>query len=131
MRHGLCKDLGFTEQDRAENIRRVGEAAKLLYEGGMIVLCCFVSPYQADREAVRALFPAGGFIEVFVDTPLEICEARDRKGLYKKARAGEIPNFSGVNAPYEEPLTPELHINAIDIDPINITEEILGYFENL
>lgn len=131
VRHGLCKDLGFTEQDRAENIRRVGEAAKLLYEGGMIVLCCFVSPYQADREAVRALFPAGGFIEVFVDTPLEICEARDRKGLYKKARAGEIPNFSGVNAPYEEPLTPELHINAIDIDPINITEEILGYFENL
>jgi adenylylsulfate kinase len=110
LRHGLNGDLGFTAADRAENIRRVGEVARLMQDAGLVVLSAFVSPYAADRDRVRALVPDGAFIEVFVDTPLEVCEARDPKGLYKKARAGVIANFTGISAPYEAPVEPEVHL---------------------
>jgi adenylylsulfate kinase len=108
VRHGLCKDLGFSPEDRAENIRRIGEVAKLFTDAGTLTLAAFVSPYRSDRDAVRALLPAGDFFEVYVAADLAVCEARDVKGLYKKARAGEITDFTGINAPYEEPLQPEI-----------------------
>ena len=111
VRHGLCKDLGFSDADRKENIRRIGEVCRLFQDSGMMVLTAFISPYQADRDQVRALHPEGRFVEVFVDTPLEVCEQRDVKGLYQKARAGEIAEFSGVSAPYEAPTNPELRID--------------------
>lgn len=110
VRHGLNSNLGFSPEDRQENIRRVGEVAKLMVDAGVIVLCTFISPYRADRERLRGLFPAGAFIEVFVDTPLEICEERDVKGLYKKARNGEIDGFTGISAPYEAPGNPDIHL---------------------
>lgn len=110
VRHGLCKDLGFTAADRQENLRRVGEVAKLMVDAGIVVLAAFVSPYQAERDAIRALFAPGEFLEVFVDTPLSECEQRDPKGLYKKARAGEIKHFTGIDDPYEAPAQPEIHL---------------------
>ena len=110
VRHGLNKDLGFTPEDRVENIRRVAEVAKLMTDAGLVVLVSFISPYRAERELARRLFDAGDFLEVFVDTPFEICEQRDSKGLYARARAGKLPNFTGIDAPYEEPLAPELHL---------------------
>jgi adenylylsulfate kinase len=110
VRAGLCKDLSFSKQDREENIRRVGHVAHQLVEAGLVVLCAFISPFQKDRDNVRALFKEGQFIEVFVDTPLEICEQRDIKGLYKKARSGEIKNFTGIDSPYEKPPCPEVHL---------------------
>lgn len=110
IRHGLNKNLGFSAEDRAENIRRIGEVAKLFADAGVVVIASFISPYKSDRANVRAMHAAGElpFIEVFVDTPLAVCEARDPKGLYKKARAGEIPLFTGVSDPYEAPESPEL-----------------------
>ena len=111
VRHGLNRDLGFTEADRVENIRRIAEVAKLMVDAGLIVVVCAISPYRSDRELARALFADGEFIEIFVDTPLETCEARDPKGLYRKARAGEIPNFTGISAPYERPASPEVHLD--------------------
>ncbi len=111
VRHGLCGDLGFDDAARQENIRRVGEVAKLMVDAGLVVLAAFVSPYRADRDAIRALFPQGEFVEVFVDTPLAECEQRDPKGLYKKARAGEIKHFTGIDDPYEAPAQPEVHIH--------------------
>jgi len=111
VRHGLNKDLGFSPKDRTENIRRIGEVAKLFTDAGVINVTAFISPYRADRDAVRALMAEGDFIEAFVDCPVEVCERRDTKGLYKKARAGEIPEFTGISAPYEEPLTPELTVH--------------------
>jgi adenylylsulfate kinase len=110
IRHGLNKNLGFSPADRTENIRRIGEVAKLFTEAGMVALTAFISPYRADRDQVRALVAAGDFIEVFVDCPLEVCEGRDVKGLYQKARAGTIPEFTGISAPYEPPLRPEITI---------------------
>ncbi len=110
VRHGLCQDLGFSEKDRQENIRRIGEVAKLMSDAGLIVLTAFISPHRSEREAVRALFPDGEFLEVFVDTSLDECERRDPKGLYKKARSGDIPNFTGISSPYEAPLAPEIHL---------------------
>ena len=110
VRHGLCSDLGFAPADRQENLRRVGEVAKLMVDAGLVVLAAFVSPYQAERDAIRARFAEGEFIEVFVDTPLAECEQRDPKGLYKKARAGEIKHFTGIDDPYEAPLQPEIHL---------------------
>ncbi len=112
VRHGLCSDLGFSEQDRRENIRRIGELAKLMADAGLIVLTAFISPHRAERQMVRDLLPEGEFIEVFVNTSLEVCEQRDPKGLYKKARAGEIANFTGIDSAYEEPLTPEVDLPA-------------------
>lgn len=111
VRFGLNADLGFSPADRTENIRRIGHVARLMVDAGLVVLCAFVSPYRADRLAVRDLHPTAGFIEVFVDTPLDVCEARDVKGLYAKARAGEIPDFSGISAPFEAPDAPELRLD--------------------
>jgi bifunctional enzyme CysN/CysC len=111
IRHGLNRDLGFTEADRVENIRRAGEVAKLMTDAGLIVLCSFISPFRADRGMVRELSNEGEFFEIFVDTPLEECIARDPKGLYRRALAGEIQNFTGIGQPYEPPEDPELHLS--------------------
>ncbi|WP_394167688.1 adenylyl-sulfate kinase [Photobacterium piscicola] len=119
VRHGLCKDLGFSAQDRRENIRRIGEVATLMADSGLIVLSAFISPHREERQIVRDLLPQGEFIEVFVDTPLAECEKRDPKGLYKKARAGEIKQFTGIDADYQLPLQPEIHLAA---DSHNIHE---------
>ena len=129
IRHGLNSNLGFSAEDRTENIRRIGEVGKLFTDGGIITLASFVSPYAADRAAVRALMGEGDFIEVFVDTPLEVCEARDPKGLYKKARAGEIPNFTGISAPYEAPTNPELVIKTADSTLEEAAALLLAYLE--
>ena len=117
VRHGLNKDLGFTEADRIENIRRVGEVAKLMTDAGLIVLTAFISPFAAEREMVRAMLPAGEFIEIFVDTPLEVAEARDVKGLYKKARSGQLKNFTGIDSPYEAPRNPEIRVDTTRESP--------------
>ncbi len=110
VRHGLCGDLGFDDAARQENIRRVGEVAKLMVDAGLIVLTAFISPFRAERELVRNLLSADEFVEVFVDAPLSVCEERDPKGLYKKARAGEIRNFTGIDSAYEAPENPEIHL---------------------
>lgn len=111
VRHGLNKDLGFSPADRNENIRRIGEVAKLFTEAGVVNITAFISPYRADRDQVRALMAPGDFIEAFVDCPVETCEQRDPKGLYKKARAGEIKEFTGISAPYEAPESPEITLH--------------------
>jgi adenylylsulfate kinase len=111
VRHGLCSDLGFSEEDRTENIRRIGELAKLFLEAGVISLTAFISPFRKDRELVRSLVPHGEFLEIFCDASLDVCEQRDVKGLYKKARTGEIKEFTGISSPYEAPVDPELHLN--------------------
>ncbi len=117
VRHGLNRDLGFTDADRIENIRRVGEVAKLMADAGLIVLTAFISPFRAERQMVRDMMPDGEFIEVFVDTPLEVAEARDVKGLYKKARAGDLKNFTGIDSPYEPPENAEIRVNTVDMTP--------------
>ena len=111
IRHGLCGDLGFSDEDRVENIRRIGEVAKLFLEAGVISLTAFISPFRSDRERVRNLVPHGDFLEIYCHCPLEVCEERDVKGLYKKARAGEIKAFTGIDSPYEEPQAPELTVD--------------------
>ncbi|MFP5390816.1 MAG: adenylyl-sulfate kinase [Gammaproteobacteria bacterium] len=111
VRHGLCGDLGFSDADRTENIRRVGETAKLFVEAGVIVLTAFISPFQSDRERVRTLVPPGDFLEIYCACPVEVCEARDVKGLYQKARAGQIKEFTGISSPYEAPDHAELVID--------------------
>ncbi|QUM71256.1 sulfate adenylyltransferase subunit CysN [Sphingopyxis granuli] len=130
VRHGLNKDLGFTEADRIENIRRVGEVAKLMTDAGLIVITAFISPFRAEREMVRAMLPEGEFIEIFIDTPLAEAERRDVKGLYKKARAGQLKNFTGIDSPYEVPENPEIHIDTTDMTPEQaaelIVERLLG-----
>lgn len=126
VRHGLNRDLGFTEANRVENIRRVGEVAKLMVESGLIVLCSFISPYRAERDMVRALVAPGEFIEVFVDTPIEECMQRDQKGLYAKARAGTLKNLTGVDAPYQAPEQPEVHLHTIGKSPVELAERVLG-----
>jgi bifunctional enzyme CysN/CysC len=117
VRHGLNRDLGFTEADRIENIRRLGEVAKLMADAGLIVLTAFISPFRAEREMVRTMLPEGEFIEIFVDTPLEVAEGRDVKGLYKKARSGQLKNFTGIDSPYEPPENPEIRVNTVDMTP--------------
>ena len=111
VRHGLCRDLGFSAEDRVENIRRIGEVAKLFMEAGVIVLTAFISPCRADRDKVRAMVHAGEFVEIYCQCPIEVCEQRDAKGLYKKARAGEIVQFTGISSPYEAPDKPELMVD--------------------
>jgi bifunctional enzyme CysN/CysC len=125
IRHGLNKDLGFTDADRIENIRRVGEVAKLMTDAGLIVLTAFISPFRAEREMVRAMLPNGEFAEIFVDTPLEVAEARDVKGLYKKARSGALKNFTGIDSPYEAPINPDIHIDTTKMSPENAAEMIV------
>ena len=112
IRHGLCSDLGFSEHDRHENMRRIGETAKLFVESGSIVLAAFVSPYREDRERVRSRLPHGEFYEVYCECELSLCESRDPKGLYARARRGEIDNFTGISAPYEEPIKPDIVVNS-------------------
>ena len=125
VRHGLNRDLGFTEADRIENIRRVGEVAKLMADAGLIVLTAFISPFRAEREMVRQMLPEGEFIEIFVDTPLEVAEARDVKGLYKKARSGQLRNFTGIDSPYEAPQNPEIRVNTVEMTPAEAAEHII------
>lgn len=128
VRHGLNRNLGFSPEDREENIRRIGEVAKLFVDGGTIVLTAFISPYRRDRELVRQLVDEGEFIEVFVDTPLDVCEDRDPKGLYKKARAGEIRGFTGIDDPYEAPDSPEITLrtdqNSIEESVVQVLDEL-------
>ena len=126
VRHGLNKDLGFTEADRIENIRRVGEVARLMADAGLIVVTAFISPFRAERDMVRAMLPEGEFLEVFIDTPLAVAEARDVKGLYKKARSGALKNFTGIDSPYEAPVNPELHIDTTETTPEQAAELIVN-----
>ena len=130
VRHGLNSNLGFSPEDRTENIRRIGEVCALYHDTGLIVFSAFISPYRADRDLVRSKHPEGGFIEVFVDAPLEVCESRDVKGLYQKARAGEIPEFTGISAPYEAPTDPELVINTAENDLDACVQQVIGYLES-
>ena len=127
VRHGLCRDLGFSDEDRVENIRRIGEVSKLFADAGLIVLSAFISPFASDRRMVRNLFPAGEFIEVFMDTPLETCEARDPKGLYEKARQGEIRHFTGIDSPYEPPAHPEVRLDTSSMSVDECVEVLTGY----
>jgi bifunctional enzyme CysN/CysC len=125
VRHGLNKDLGFTDADRVENVRRIGEVAKLMADAGLIVLCAFISPFRAERRMVREMLEAGEFLEVFVDTPLTEAERRDAKGLYAKARSGELPNFTGIDSPYEPPEHPEIRIDTMAMTPEQAAEHIV------
>jgi bifunctional enzyme CysN/CysC len=127
VRHGLNKDLGFTDADRIENIRRVGEVAKLMTDAGLIVLTAFISPFRAERDIVRAMLPEGDFVEIFVDTPIEVAEARDVKGLYKKARSGEIRNFTGISSPYERPERPDIRVDTTRETPEAAAERIVEH----
>jgi len=131
IRHGLNRNLGFSPEDRAENIRRIGEVAKLFVDAGLIVITSFISPYRSDRDGVRALLAAGEFIEVFVDAPIEVCASRDPKGLYGKAMRGEIKGFTGVSpdAPYEAPLAPELHLRTDRQSVEECVAAVAGYLE--
>lgn len=131
VRHGLNKDLGFTEADRVENIRRVAEVAKLMADAGLIVLVSFISPYRSERRMARELMDAGEFHEIFVDTPLELCESRDPKGLYKKARSGAIRNFTGIDSPYEAPEAPEIRLRTAELSAEDCAERVLAYIERL
>ncbi len=126
-RFGLNSDLGFTPSDRAENIRRAGQVCALMRDAGVVVLASFISPYRSDRRQVRDIHAAGDFVEVFVDAPLQVCEQRDPKGLYAKARSGVIPSFTGVSAPYEAPVNPELHIRTGTCSIEDATEMLVGY----
>ncbi len=128
IRFGLNSDLGFSEKDREENIRRIGEVAKLFVDAGIIVITAFISPFQKDRERVRKLFPNGEFVEVFIDTPLEICKKRDPKGLYQKVERGEIRNFTGIDSPYEKPENSEIYIDTTKMDIETSTNFIIEYY---
>lgn len=130
IRHGLNRDLGFSEKDRIENIRRIGEVAKLFVDSGLIVLTAFISPFQKDRDLVRKMVEESEFIEIYVDTPLEICEQRDPKGLYKKARAGEIPDFTGISSPYEPPKNPEIHLKNDKMSIEECVEKVIEYLKD-
>ncbi len=129
IRHGLNKNLGFSPEDRTENIRRIGEVAKLFTDASIITIAAFISPYREDRDGVRKLLNEGEFIEVYVKCPLDVCEGRDTKGLYKKARTGEVKDFTGISAPYEEPLNPELTIDSSKLSVEESTRTILNYLE--
>jgi bifunctional enzyme CysN/CysC len=129
VRHGLNKDLGFTDADRVENIRRVGETAKLMLDAGLIVITSFISPFRAERDMARSLFDEQEFVEVFVDTPLEVCEQRDPKGLYKKARQGDIKNFTGIDSPYEPPGNPEMTLDTVELTVEQAADAIIDYIE--
>jgi bifunctional enzyme CysN/CysC len=131
VRHGLNGDLGFTPEDRQENVRRVGELASLFFRQGSVVLCTFVSPFREDRRRARGLLPEGRFVEVFVDTPLEECERRDPKGLYARARKGEITHMTGLTSPYEVPEQPEIHVRTLGRSVDEVIVEILVRLRDL
>ncbi len=126
IRHGLCSDLGFKPEDRRENIRRVGEIVRLMADAGVVAIVALISPYRKDRASVRARIPEGRFVEVFVDAPLTVCEERDPKGLYARARSGEIPNFTGISAPYEAPESPELVLRTDESDIDACVEQVVA-----
>lgn len=130
IRHGLNSNIDFSEEGRKENIRRIGEVARLFIDAGIIVLTAFISPFKEDRDRVRKLFPAGEFTEIYVDCPLEICEQRDVKGLYAKARRGEIPDFTGISSPFEVPLHPELTVRTATLDLETCVNQIMEYTLN-
>ena len=130
LRHGLNTDLGFTDADRVENIRRVGEVSKLMLEAGVITLVSFISPFASERAMVRSMLDDGEFIEIYVDTPWEEAERRDVKGLYKKARAGELKNFTGIDSPYEPPADPEITVNTVELSAEEAAEEIVHFFRS-
>jgi len=129
IRHGLNKGLGFTTEDRKENIRRIGEVAKLFVDGGAFVSTAFISPYRSDRDMVRALVPEGEFLEVYIDAPLDVCESRDPKGLYKKARAGEIKHFTGIDDPYAAPENAEIVVKTGEYDLEECATQVIDYLE--
>lgn len=131
VRHGLCGDLGFSDADRQENIRRVGEVAKLTADAGLIALAAFISPFCADRDLVREIMPEGQFVEVFVDASLDVCKDRDPKGLYAKAVRGEIKQFTGIDSPYEPPRNPEVHLRAGEISVAEAVNELLAYLHEI
>ena len=131
IRHGLNRDLGFTDEDRVENVRRIGEVGKLFVDSGLIVTCSFISPFRSERQMVRELVEEGEFIEVFIDAPLEVCMQRDPKGLYKKAQAGEIKNFTGFDSPYEAPETPELHIKTDDLSAEDAADKVIAELKRM
>ena len=131
IRQGLCKDLGFTDADRTENIRRIGEVSKLMLDAGVVVMTAFISPFRKDRQLVRDLVKKGDFIEIYCQAPLSVCEERDPKGLYKKARAGQIPEFTGISSPYEAPENPELIIRSGEKPISACTNEIIQFLEKL
>ena len=129
LRQGLCRDLGFTHTDRVENIRRAAEVAKLMRDAGLIVLVALISPFRMDRQLARELFPDGEFLEVFVDTPLAECERRDPKGLYAKARRGELKNFTGITSSYEQPLAPDVHLKTCEADATALADQIAALMQ--
>lgn len=130
VRHGLCSDLGFSAADRSENIRRVGEVAKLMIDAGLITLAAFISPFREDREKVRGMVSESEFVEIFCHAELDVCESRDTKGLYKKARAGGIPEFTGISSPYEIPVQPELQIDTGRLSLGDCVEQVLDYLKS-
>ena len=129
VRHGLCSDLGFSDADRKENIRRIGEMIKLFVDANVITLTSFISPFKADRDRIRALFPEGEFLEVYVSCPVDVCAARDKKGLYAKARAGLIENFTGISSPYEPPENAEIVVHSNLDGPMDAAKKIMAYLE--
>ena len=130
VRHGLNGDLGFSDEDRVENIRRIGEVSKLFVDAGQLVSTAFISPFLADRELVRSQLKSGEFVEVFIDTPIEICELRDPKGLYKKARAGEIKNFTGIDSAYEMPVNPEVHVKTAEQSVEACAKQVIDHLKS-
>ena len=130
IRHGLNKNLGFSPEDREENIRRIGEVGNLFADAGVIAMTAFISPYRQDRDNARSLLAEGNFVEIYVQVPLEVAEQRDPKGLYKKARAGEIKEFTGISAPYEEPISPEILVNTGELDLEQSVDKVIQYLED-
>jgi len=130
IRHGLNRDLGFTAEDRVENIRRVAEVARLMADAGLIVLVSFISPFRSERRLAREMMEDGEFIEIFIDTPIEVCAERDPKGLYKKAQAGEIENFTGITSPYEPPENPDIHLHTVGHDPFELASRIEAFLSS-
>jgi adenylylsulfate kinase len=131
VRHGLCRDLGFSDEDRQENIRRVGEVAKLMTDAGLITLAAFISPFRDDRRLVRDILPEAQFVEVYVDADIETCQNRDPKGLYAKAQRGEIKQFTGIDSPYEVPEKPEVHIHADQVSVAEAVNQLLAYLHEI
>jgi bifunctional enzyme CysN/CysC len=129
LRHGLNKDLGFTEADRVENIRRVAEVARLMIDAGLIVLTAFISPFRAEREMARSLVGEGEFLEIYIDTPLAVAETRDVKGLYRKARRGELSNFTGIDSPYEAPQSPDLVVNTVECSADEAADAVIALLQ--
>ena len=125
VRHGLNKDLGFTDADRIENIRRVGQVAKLMTDAGLLVIVAFISPFRSERDMVKKIMDSNEFLEVFIDTPLSVAEKRDVKGLYAKARSGQLKNFTGIDSPYEIPKNPDIHIKTVDVSIDEAADQIL------